>query len=148
MRKDNGTSTAMTHKICPICGNRKPVSEFGFYYSKERQKHRVQNYCKECEKTEKKQRSKIYYENNTEKRKQYAKDYRANPANDAQRKGLEQHFKNKYREELQDCYVRDLLNQKCGIPNHVSKELPEIVAAKRLQIKIKRKIKTLKDAKK
>jgi len=139
---------SISSKVCPICKTEKDLSNFGKYFSKERQKYRVQNYCKSCEKSEKKRRSAEYYEANKEARLQYAKDYRANPANDEKRAVLAKKFKTKYREELQDCYVRDRLTQDDNIPNYVSKSIPEIVEAKRISIKIKRKIKTLKNGKK
>ena len=139
---------SISSKVCPICKIEKDLSNFGKYFSKERQKYRVQNYCKSCEKSEKKKRSAEYYEVNKEARKQYQKEYRANPNNKEKLKAVSQKFKIKYREELQDCYVRDRLTQDNKIPNYVSRELPEIVEAKRLQIKIKRKIKSLKNGKK
>lgn len=139
---------SISSKVCPICKIEKDLSNFGKYFSKERQKYRVQNYCKSCEKSEKKRRSSEYYEANKEARKQYQKEHRANPKNKEKLKAVSQKFKIKYREELQDCYVRDRLTQDNKIPNYVSKELPEIVEAKRLQIKIKRKIKLLNNGKK
>lgn len=139
---------SISSKVCPICKTEKDLSNFGKYFSKERQKYRIQNYCKSCEKSEKKRSSAEYYEANKEARKQYQKEYRANPKNKEKLKAVSQKFKIKYREELQDCYVRDRLTQDNKIPNYVSRELPEIVEAKRLQIKIKRKIKTLQNGKK
>jgi hypothetical protein len=139
---------SISSKVCPICKTEKDLSNFGKYFSKERQKYRVQNYCKSCEKSEKKRRSAEYYEANKEARKQYQKEHRANPNNKEKLKAVSQKFKIKYREELQDCYVRDRLTQDNKIPNYVSRELPEIVEAKRLQIKIKRKIKSLNNGKK
>lgn len=139
---------SISSKVCPICKTEKDLSNFGKYFSKERQKYRVQNYCKSCEKSEKKRRSAEYYEANKEARKQYQKEHRANPNNKEKLKAVSQKFKIKYREELQDCYVRDRLTQDNKIPNYVSRELPEIVEAKRLEIKIKRKIKSLQNGKK
>lgn len=139
---------SISSKVCPICKTEKDLSNFGKYFSKERQKHRVQNYCKSCEKSEKKRRSAEYYEANKEARKQYQKEHRANPNNKEKLKAISQKFKIKYREELQDCYVRGRLTQDNKIPNYVSRGLPEIVEAKRLQIKIKRKLKSLNNGKK
>ena len=53
----------------------------------------------------------------------------------------------KYREELQDCYVRDLLVTRSKFKHEDLKKVPEIVETKRLQIKIKRKLKKLKNGK-
>lgn len=138
----------ITSKVCPICKENKDLSNFSKYFSKQRQKWRIQNYCHQCEKEEKKKRSKTYYEENKEERKEYQKQHRAKPENKERLKAVSQQFKIKYRENLQDCYVRDRLTQDNDIPNYVSRQLPEIVEAKRLQIKIKRKLKSLKNGKK
>ena len=138
---------SFTHKICPICKENKEVKEFAIYFSKSRNKHRISNYCKPCGRKEAKPRAIKNYKDNLELRKQYAKDYRANPEKKEKLKLVSQKFKIKYREELQDCYVRDRLTQENKIPNYVAKELPEIVETKRLQIKIKRKLKNLKNGK-
>lgn len=139
---------SFTHKVCPICKLKKKVEEYHQYFSKERQKYRIGNYCKICARENSKVRVKIYFEENKEERLQYARNYRANPNNKEKLQKLSQRFKQKYREELQDCYVRDVLNQKDKVPNYVSRELPEIVEAKRLQIKIKRQLKNLQNGKK
>lgn len=139
---------SFTHKVCPICKENKAVEEYHQYFSKSRNKCRIGNYCKPCARVSSKVRSAKYFEENKEARLQYAKDYRANPANDEKRAVLAKKFKTKYREELKDCYVRDRLTQDDNIPNYVSKSIPEIVEAKRISIKIKRKIKTLKNGKK
>ncbi len=85
---------------------------------------------------------------NKEEGKHIKNSNRANPKNKEKLKAVSQKLKKKYREELKDCYVRDRLTQDNKIPNYVSRELPEIVEAKRLQIKIKRKLKSLNNGKK
>lgn len=139
---------SFTHKVCPICKENKKVEEYPTYFSKPRNKHRIGNYCKPCGRKEAKPRAIKNYQENQEKRKHYAKDYRANPDNKEKRRKLEIHFKKKYREELQDCYVRDVLATRYDIPTEVLREIPEIVETKRLQIKIRRKLKNLKNGKK
>jgi hypothetical protein len=131
----------MTVKTCPICKASKPISEFNQYFSKERQKFRCQNYCKVCERTEKKRRSAEYFEKNKAERLEYAKQYRADPANKDKLRLVSQKFKIKYRQELKDCYVRDQLVQRVGFANADLHEHPEIVEAKRTQLLINRKIK-------
>lgn len=139
---------SFAHKVCPICNENKPVEEYHQYFSKPRNKYRIGNYCKPCAREESKVRSEKYFKENKEARLQYARDYRANPKNDEKRSVLAKKFKAKYREELKDCYVRDVLATRCDIPTEVSREIPEIVEAKRLQMKIRRKLKTLKNGKK
>ena len=85
---------------------------------------------------------------NKDAKLKYSKEYRENPDNHIKLKESALKFKRRYREELKDCYVRDRLKQDDEVPNHISKNNPELVEAKRLQIKIKRKLKTLKDGKK
>ena len=137
----------MNTKICPICRIEKDIGEYHSYYSKERNKLRVGNYCKACARIEANIRAKIHYENNKESKLQYSRDYRADSKNKDKLKILSTHFKQKYRDELKDCYVRDRLNMDNRIPTSFSLEHPEIVETKRLQIKIRRKIKSLKDGK-
>lgn len=136
-----------THKVCPICKINKEVTDYHTYFSKARGKHRIGNYCKPCSRKDARIRAIKHYQNNTEKKKQYSKDYRANPDNQEKLKKLKTHFKKKYRQELKDCYIRDVLAQKHDIPVEVSRQIPEIVETKRLQIKIKRQIKHLKHGK-
>jgi len=132
-------------KRCPICGEVKEMCCFDTYYCKARKRHRPQNYCKACQRPEKRKRSSKYYEEHKTERLDYAKKYRQDPSNKEKRRELSKKFKTKYREDLQDCYVRDRLHQENGISTHQAKENPELVEAKRLQIKIKRKIKSIKN---
>lgn len=137
----------METKLCPICGTLKYITEYHTYFSKERNKLRVGNYCKPCARIEANVRAKMHYENNKESKLQYSRDYRADSKNRDKLRVLSTKFKQKYREELKDCYVRDRLNIDNNIPTSFSIEHPEIVETKRLQIKIRRKIKQLKDGK-
>lgn len=134
-------------KTCPICKISKSLSDYDHYFSKERKKYRPQSYCKACQPAENRKRSLDYFQKNNDKRLQYAKDYRANPDNKGKLKKLSRKFKKQYREELQDCYVRELLVTKNKVKKEHIQKLPEIVETKRLQIKIKRKLKNLKNAK-
>ena len=135
----------MNQKVCPICKISKSIDEYHTYYSKERKKHRIGNYCKPCSKIEANRRAKGYYQRNKERIKKYTKEYRAKEENKEKLSAISRKFKIKYREELQDCYIRDRLNQDNKIPTSVSLAPPEIVEAKRLQIKIKRKLKSLRN---
>lgn len=142
------TVFSFTHKVCPVCKLEKSVDEFPYYFSKARNKMRIGNYCKPCGRKEAKPRATKNYYENSEKRKQYAKDYRANPENKEKRRKLETHFKKKYREELKPCYVRDALVQRHGFENKDLHENPEIVQVFTNQLKIKRTLKKIKDGKK
>lgn len=137
----------MTHKVCPICKENKEVDKFHSYFSKQRNKYRIGNYCKICSKEQAKPRAKKNYLENKEKRLEYGRNYRANPDNKEKLRTLKAKFKKKYIENLQDCYVRDLLRTRQKIKNEVIDKIPEIIETKRLQIKIKRKLKNLKNGK-
>jgi hypothetical protein len=131
----------MDSKVCPICKIRKPVDEFGKYFSKERQKYRVQNYCRVCEKIEKNKRAGEYYLRNQEKKKQYSRDYRADPKNKEKRKKLETHFKVKYRTELQDCYIADQLARKIGVSSKDIRSYPGLIETERARLQLIRALK-------
>lgn len=130
------------NKTCPICKNEKPLGDYHKYFSKERQKYRVANYCKLCSReVSKKNASKNYYDNKP-KKLEYAKKYREE--NKERIKAKRPYYKKKQIEECQNCYVRELLVTKNKIEKGWITENPEILETKRLNLKIKRKIKTLK----
>lgn len=131
----------METKLCPKCNVIKPIENYHRYWSEARQKYRIGNYCKPCAKTDANARAKESYRKNIEAKKQYAKDYRANPENKAKRKALQDKFKPLYRKNLQDCYVRDQMKQKFGFATEDLRANPEIVETYKNQLLIKRKIK-------
>ncbi|RZJ87443.1 MAG: hypothetical protein EOO20_16060 [Chryseobacterium sp.] len=132
----------MDNKTCPICKINHPISHYGKYFSKERQKFRYQNYCNGCQKTEKKKRSAEYFQRNKDARLQYARNYRADPKNKSKLQEISQKFKIKYRSELKGCYVRDQIKQKTGIPTATLRKNPDLVQAYKLKLQISRKIKS------
>lgn len=132
---------AIVTKRCPVCGCDLPLSEFPSYFSKERNRARVGNYCKPCGRSKSKARAIEHYKKNAEFKKEYAKFYRANTSNKEKIKNKAVKFKKQYREELKDCYVRDQLVQKYGYNNDYLIENPEIIETYRMQLKIKRKLK-------
>ena len=133
-------------KICPKCGKSKPIEAFHSYFSKSRNKRRIGNYCKDCARKESNKRAKAHYRANVEKKKQYGKQYRAD--NKEKIKADRPKYKKAYREKLQDCYVRELLVTRSNISPEFIEENPEIIETKRLQLKLKRKLKSIRDGKK
>ena len=126
-------------KTCPICKKEKPLEEYHQYFSKERQKYRIANYCKVCSRlVSKKNATKNYYENKL-KKLEYAKKYREE--NKEWIKAKRPYYKKKQIEECQNCYIRELLVSKNKIQKDFITENPEILETKRLMLKIKRKIK-------
>ena len=128
----------MKTKVCPKCKIEKPVEEFGFYFSKARNKQRVQNYCKSCGKVDKKKRAKEYYQKNKEQKKAYAKKYRKE--NPEKIKKLSAYFTKKYRVELKECYVAEFAAKSLKCSTKEIHENPELLEAYRNNMLLKRKI--------
>ena len=133
-------------KRCPICKIEKDLSEFDRYFSKTRNKFRVGNYCKECRKVESLKVAKGHYKKNREAKKKYAKKYRKE--NTDKVKENKRKYLGKKSRELQNSYIKDLLKSSPKIPNEFINDNPEIIETKRLQLKIKRRLKNLKHAEK
>ncbi|KUJ54016.1 hypothetical protein [Chryseobacterium aquaticum] len=134
-----------TEKTCPICKILKTASDFDKYFSKERQKYRLQNYCKECSKPIKAKRSADYYQNHKKERIAYAKDYANRPQNIEKDRRQKVESKKRIRENLSDSYVRDLMVQKYKFSNEYLLKNPEIVNLYKGTLKIKRLIKKRKN---
>ncbi|SHE58057.1 hypothetical protein [Dysgonomonas macrotermitis] len=137
----------METKRCPICLQTKNITEYYSYYSKSRAKNRISNYCKPCGKSSSLIRAKRHYQNNIEEKKIYAKAYQANPENREKVKRWRTDAKIRHRKNLQNCYVRELLRTRNNLTNADIESIPEIVETKRLQVKIKRKLKSLRNGK-
>ena len=131
-------------KICPICNIEKPLEEYHKYFSKERQKSRVANYCKPCSREVSKKNATKNYSENKPKKLEYAKKYREE--NKEWIKAKRPYYKKKQIEECQNCYIRELLVSKNKIQKDFITENPDILETKRLMLKIKRKIKKAKAA--
>jgi len=136
----------INEKRCPKCEEIKSVDEYHQYFSKSRKKWRIGNYCKPCARKDSKKRVKIYFEENKEERLRYARDYRKK--NPKKVKKLSAYFTKKYREELQDCYVAEFAAKSLKCSTKEIHDNPELLEAYRTNMKIKRKIKKLKDGKK
>jgi hypothetical protein len=134
------------NKKCPICLIEKSDEEYHKYFSKSRQKYRTSNYCKPCSRDVSNVNAKKNYQENKEKKLLYAKDYREK--NKEKIKSDRLKYRRKKIDELQNCYVKELLTLKSKIPKDFIEENPQIIETRRLQIKIKRKLKTLKNGKK
>ena len=128
----------MKTKTCPICKIEKPVSEYHSYFSKARQKNRIGNYCKPCARKESKPRAKKNFEENKEKRLQYAKDYRKK--NPHKVKKLSAYFSKKYREELKECYVAEFAAKSLKCSTKEIHNNPDLLQAYKSNMKLKRKI--------
>ena len=97
-------------KICPICNIEKPLEEYHKYFSKERQKYRVANYCKPCSREVSKKNATKNYSENKPKKLEYAKKYREE--NKERIKAKRPYYKKKQIKECQNCYISELLVSK------------------------------------
>lgn len=132
-------------KVCPICKRKKPVSEFGKYFSKQRGKERIQNYCNECTPAEKTKRSKEYYLRKGDKVRSYQKKYRKE--NKELIKPKKRAFNRKYRNELHDLYVIDQIRQTTGLRASEIRTAPDLIDTERMRIKLNRTIKAKRNEK-
>ena len=135
----------MENKTCPICKIEKPLEEYHKYFSKERQKYRIANYCKPCSRVVSNKNAKKNYKENKPKKLEYAKKYRQE--NRDQIKAKRPYYKKKQIEECQNCYVKELLIHKNGYKKEFINSNPDLLETKRLSLKIKRKIKSFKKPK-
>lgn len=137
----NTTSFALKIKVCPICKMPVQLRFYSFYFSKSRNRYRPQNYCNDCQKWINKKRAADYFQKHKQERLQYAKDYRANADNKEKLKKISAFFKVKYREELQDCYVADLLAKRMKVSAKDVREHPFLLDIYKAYLKLKRTIK-------
>lgn len=131
---------SITYKICPICKIKKSIEEFNKYFSKERKKYRIGNYCKLCARTNANERAKKYYQDHKEKVLHYQ---------NVERKDWKLKRDKRHREELTDRYVLVKLKQTLkGESNKNMRLFPEMIEAKRTKILTSRITKKLKNGKK
>lgn len=127
-------------KTCPICKKKKSIDEFGKYFSNDRQKERIQNYCNDCTPQEKTRRSKEYYRRKSDKAKTYQRSYRK--INKEMIRPKKRAFNQKYRTELHDLYVIDQIRQTTGLAASEIRTAPDLIDAERMRIKLYRTIKS------
>lgn len=137
----------ITEKTCPICKVKKTVDEFDTYFSKERNKRRIQNYCKSCQPEVKTKRSKEYYENHKEERLQYSSDYRNNPDNKVKIVAVRKKCKQAARDELKEYMVVDYISQKFKVKAIEVRQTEGLTDLYRANLLLKRKIKQKKNEK-
>lgn len=128
-------------KTCPHCKNPKPLSEFDKYFNKKKNIEVVQTYCKECRRLRNAGKSNSYYSAHSEERKQYARNYRADPLNKNKINSGARKHKQRQRKNLSDCYVVKNLCLKFKATAGEVKSIDGIVELERNTLKLKRKIK-------
>lgn len=128
----------MESKICGKCQLSLPTDKFIFFFEKNRNKWRYASYCKSCQK----QNSKKHYEANREKYIEMNRNWQQN--NRQRQIELASKWQKKERDNLTNAYMWKLLNAS-NISKEFANQYPEVVEARRLQLKLKRKIKQLKN---
>lgn len=123
-------------KICTVCKTEKPISEFDVLQKKD-QKPYIQGFCKSCRRIKTNARSKIYYQENIEKKRAYEVERRKLPG--YSQKQLE--YKKKHQEKLTDGIVAWWLSQKMKIPVPEIYKIEGLIEAERSRIQLNRKIK-------
>jgi uncharacterized protein YlaI len=125
----------MKNKKCPICNEIKTIDNFRVYLNKKTNNKKVFSYCIPCEKKKSIERSKKSYIKNREKTLEYKRINRKKY--DEQIKGL----KEKYRNELRDSYVAEVLSKKLKCSKQEIYNNPELLQSYKNILKIKKIIK-------
>lgn len=140
MNELNVITQPMEKKLCPICKIEKPIEDYHRYFSKERNKFRIGNYCIPCARINANERAKKYYQDHKEKVLHYQ---------NVERKKWNLKRDKEHREKLTDRYVLIKLKQSLkGESNKNMRLFPEMIEAKRTKILTSRIKKKLKNGKK
>lgn len=128
----------MESKICGKCQLSLPTNQFAYFFEKNRNKWRYASYCRSCQK----QNAKKHYEANREKCIAINRIWQRN--NRKRQIEIVSQWQKKERDNLTNAYMWKLLNAS-NISKDFANQYPEVVEARRLQLKLKRKIKQLKN---
>jgi hypothetical protein len=128
----------MESKICGKCKVLLPTENFIYFFEKNRNKWRYASYCKSCQK----QNAKKHYNGNKEKYIDLANKWQIN--NLEKRNQIAGEYQKRVRANLTNSYITKLLDASEISREFVSKN-PEVIEVRRLQVKINRKLKQLKN---
>ena len=128
----------MKTKVCGRCKVSLPTENFIYFFEKNRNKWRYASYCKSCQK----QNAKKHYNNNKEKYIDLANKWQIN--NREKRNQITGEYQKRVRANLTNSYITKLLDASEISREFVNKN-PEVIEARRLQVKINRKLKQLKN---
>lgn len=128
----------METKVCGKCKVLLPTENFIYFFEKNRNKWRYASYCKSCQK----QNAKKHYNSNKEKYIDLANKWQIN--NREKRNQITGEYQKRVRANLTNSYITKLLDASEISREFVSKN-PEVIEARRLQVKINRKLKQLKN---
>lgn len=128
----------MKTKVCGKCKVLLPTENFIYFFEKNRNKWRYASYCKSCQK----QNAKKHYNGNKEKYIDLANKWQIN--NQEKRNKICVEYQKRIRANLTNSYITKLLDASEISKEFVSKN-PEVIEARRLQVKINRKLKQLKN---
>lgn len=128
----------MESKICAKCKVLLSTDNFIYFFEKNRNKWRYASYCKSCQK----ENAKKHYNNHKEKYIDLANKWQIN--NQEKHNQICIEYQKKIRTNLTNSYITKLLDASEISRGFVSKN-PEIIEVRRLQVKINRKLKQLKN---
>ena len=128
----------MESKICGKCKLSLPTNQFSYFFEKHRNKWRYASYCRSCQK----QNARKHYEANREKCIAMNRIWQNN--NKERHSQIVFKYQKKERDTINNTYVWKLLNAS-NISKEFANQNPEIIEARRLQLKLKRKLKQLKN---
>jgi uncharacterized membrane protein YgaE (UPF0421/DUF939 family) len=128
----------MESKICGKCKVLLPTNNFIYFFEKSRKKWRYASYCKSCQK----ENAKKHYRDNQEKYIDLANKWQIN--NQEKHNQICCEYQKRVRSKLTNSYITKLLDASEISREFITKN-PEIIESRRLQVKIKRKIKELKN---
>lgn len=136
----------MKTKICPKCKVEKSVNDFHKYFSKERQKYRVGNYCKPCSNKDSNIRAKKHYQENREQKIKYAAEYFEK--NYDRQLFLQRKAKARRRKNLELIYIRHLMTQKKKFRMTDLHQNPDLVELYKNRLLFERTLKKIRNGKK
>jgi hypothetical protein len=128
----------MESKVCGKCKVLLPTDNFIYFFEKSRNKWRYASYCKSCQK----QNAKKHYRDNQEKYIDLANKWQIN--NQEKHNQICCKYQKRVRAKLTNSYIIKLLDASEISREFINKN-HEVIESRRLQVKIKRKIKELKN---
>jgi len=128
----------MNTKICNKCQISQPLDNFSHFFEKQRNRFRISTHCKSCAALN----TKKYYYANREKCIENAKRWKLN--NFEYIKKVKKEINIRYVNDLHITYVMQCLRRGKLSDDFINKN-PQVIETKRLQIKLTRKLKELKN---
>lgn len=131
----------MESKMCCQCKTSQLLNNFSHFFVKQRNKFRVSSHCKSCASLN----TRKYYQDNREKC--IASSKLRKLSNPEHTKKVKKEISERYKNDLHITYVKQCLRLGKFSDDFIDKN-PQVIENKRLQIKLKRKLKQINNGKK